>query len=242
MNYIISISYNGFFFKGSQSQLNFSTIHDNFIFFFFKFNKKINKIKFSSRTDKGVNSLLQIIQLYSKKYYFKNKLINYFNYFNKYINVLNIIQITKKFHSLYSIISRIYCYIFSFNKNIFFNYSFFLNINFNIYLLICLLKHILGLKNFFIFDSYKNFFFYKSVRIIYEINIYKKNNYLYFIVKGNSFLYNMIRNIISFLIYLIYNNYNLCIFYNFFYSKNYLFFLKPINSNFLFLIYINYLL
>lgn len=241
MNYLIIICYNGFFFNGSQSQLNFSTIHDNFIFFFFKFNKKINKIKFSSRTDKGVNSLFQIIHIYNKNYYFKNKIINYFNYFNKYIEVLNIVQISKKFHSLYSIISRVYCYIFSFEKSVFLNYIFFLNINLNIYLLICLLKHILGLKNFFIFNFYKKDLFYKSVRIIYEINFYKKKKYLYFVIKGNSFLYNMIRNIISFLIYLIYNNYNLSVFYSFFYLKYYLFILTPIISNPLFLIYINYL-
>lgn len=242
MNYIIFICYNGFFFNGSQSQLNFMTVHDNFTFFFFKFNKKINKIKFSSRTDKGVNSLFQIVYVYNKNFLLKNKIIDYFNYFNKYINILNIIQISRKFHSTYSVLSRVYCYIFSFKNNIFFNYSFFLNLNFNIYLLICILKHILGIKNFFIFDFYKKIFFYNSIRIIYEINIYKKNNYLYLIIKGNSFLYNMIRNIISFLMYLIYNNYNLSIFYSFFYLKNFLFFLNPINSNFLFLIYINYLL
>lgn len=239
MNYIFLLFYNGLFYKGSQSQLNFYTIHDIFLYILYKFNKKIVKSLISSRTDKGVNCLFQIFQIFGKDYYNKKYLINYLNSLN--FNIIGVVQVSKKFHCIYSVLSRYYCYIFSLKKELFFNYGFFLNYSLNFYLIIYFFKNFIGFKNFFIFDFYKNFFFYNSSKLIYEINFYKKNLYIYIVIKGNSFLYKMIRNIISYLMYFIYNNYNTYI-YNFFYLKYYLFFLPPICPNYLFLIYIKYLL
>ncbi|ASS47138.1 tRNA pseudouridine synthase A [Candidatus Nasuia deltocephalinicola] len=235
MNYIIYISYNGFFYLGSQSQLNFKSIHDQILLSFFKLNKKIYKIVFSSRTDKKVNSLLQIIQIYNKSFFLKKKIF-IINNILKNISINAIIQISKKFHSVYSVISRIYCYIFNFYK-CFFNFFFLKKKKINIYFLFFFINHLIGLKNFLLFNS---LFIDKlnCIRLIYEINIVKKNNFLYFIIKGNSFLYNMIRNIISYFLFLIFNNYE--IFFLSIFYLNYNFFLPSVYSYSLFLVYINY--
>lgn len=235
MNYLIFVFYNGLFYRGSQSQLNFNTISDKIFFYLFKLNKKIYKTIFSGRTDSGVNSLYQIIHIFRKKVFLKKKIF-LINNFLKNIFFFSIIQVSKKFHSIYSVISRIYCYIFSFFKNIY-SYFFFLKFNINFYFLIYYIKYLIGLKNFFIFNSLP--YLFNNIKLIYEINFFKKNLFFYFIIKSNSFLYNMIRNIISFLLYIIYNVYNISVFLYFFYLK-YIFFLFPISPYSLFLIYINY--
>lgn len=206
---ILGIQYNGYSWHGWQKQKHKLTIQDKLE----EAIKKLTLIKIniicSARTDTGVHALEQIIHfdtnLNKKKIFWKNG-INHF--LPSTINIiwvykLNINNIKKKnFHARFSTISRTYQYIL-YNGNL---KSPFLigkvgwtNKKININLMNNGAKYLIGKHDYSYLKSSKCQS--KSpIKNIKFIKIYKYNKIIIFIIKANSFLYHMVRNIIGLLI------------------------------------------
>ncbi len=195
------VRYNGFFYHGWQKQYendnSIQNIIENSLFLLFKYNIKIFC---SSRTDVGVHSLGQIFHFDIKKYIKINLLLNSLNNILPiYICIKWIKYICVKFNARYNAIARRYIYVI-YNSNlkpIFLNKLVLYNNNYiNIDLMLKASKYLLGKHNFNSFRSSKcesN----NPYKTIFYLNIYKINNFIFFDIKANSFLYHMVRNIVS---------------------------------------------
>ncbi len=198
---LVCIQYNGFFYHGWQKQNkndnSIQCVIENYLSLFFNYNIKIFC---SSRTDIGVHSLGQIFHFDIKKYIKINLILNYLNnVLLNYILIKWIKYVSINFHSRYNAIARRYIYVMCNidNKSIFLNklvtyYNEYIDIN----LMLKASRCLIGKHDFSSFRSSKceskN-----PYKIIFYINIYKYKKFIFFDIKANSFLYHMVRNIIS---------------------------------------------
>ncbi len=246
LNYrlMVCVQYNGFYYSGWQKQSfcdnSIQNIIEKCLLIYFKYNIKIFC---SSRTDIGVHSLGQVFH-FDIKYYINinNFLFCINNILPKTIIFKWVKYICVNFHSRYNAIARRYMYIFC-NKN---NRSVFLeNLvtyidfnNLNINLMRKASKFILGKHNFNSFRSSKcesN----NPYRRIFFLNIFKCGNYIFFDIKGNSFLYHMIRRIISCLLLIGFSKYSILWIKDFlYYRNNNIYNISLVKPNGLYLLYI----
>ncbi len=159
----------------------------------------------ASRTDKGVHSLGQIFHFdsYSNRTLYEwlsggNSLLPKDITF-KWINYIN-----NTFHARFNAIARRYIYVVSYSKirSSFLNklvmyYPYKLNVS----IMLEGAKFLLGEHNFSFFTTSKNQS-KNTIKKVYYIRIYQKNLYTFFDIKANSFLYHMVRNIVSVLLLL----------------------------------------
>lgn len=200
---IIALSYNGIYFNGWQKQKNLLTIQnyiETIVSLIFGYNVKICC---SGRTDKGVNSIEQIIDFNIKKKITIKFCINSIKYYlGTNIKILWVQNIHSHFNSRINSIIRNYRYIIYNKKNeLLFLRKKILLINkyINFYKLRKISDKIIGMNNYKYFRTHnsnnKN-----TVRYVFDIKIFKYNEFIIFDITANSFLYNMIRIIIGFLL------------------------------------------
>ena len=209
---IMGFSYNGKYFKGWQKQKNILTLQEYIeIILSLILGYNVNIIS-SGRTDKGVHSIEQIINFNIKKNIKLKYLINSINYYIKInIKILWAQNIPLYFNSRKKSIIRNYRYIIYNNKNnaLFLkNKIFYIKKNINNNKINNIKKKLIGMKNYnFCRTINKNI--KNTIKYIFDIKIFKYNKFIIFDISANSFLYNMIRYLIGFLIIkqnLIYKN------------------------------------
>ncbi len=198
---LVCVEYCGYNYIGWQKQLHCNlSIQEIIETCLSKITKHVVKIFCSSRTDAGVHSLGQIFHFDTFCYKKESEWLLVSNFNLPYDITFKWVKYVKNdFHARYNVYSRRYLY-FIWNSNI---RSSFLNNrvmyylgNININLMLKASKFLLGKHNFISFQSsgceskntYKN---------IMHLNICRINKYIIFDIKANSFLYRMIRNIIS---------------------------------------------
>ncbi len=216
------VKYNGYFYNGWQKQKkndnSIQSVIENSLFILFNY---YVKIFCSSRTDIGVHSLGQTFHFEIKKYIKINKILKFLNYIlPNYIYINWIKYVNNNFHARYNAIARRYIYIIYNNKIkcIFLNKLVtFINTNIDINLMLIASKFLIGRHDFSSFRS-SGCESKSSYKIIFYLNIYKKNNFIFFDIKANSFLYHMVRNIVSSL--LLVGTYK----YSFLWIKDFLFY------------------
>ncbi len=222
------VKYNGSLYHGWQKQYkndnSLQNIIENSLFLLFKYNIKIFC---SSRTDVGVHSIGQIFHFDIKKYININSILNYLNNILPiYIYIRWIKYVSIKFNARYDTIAKKYIYIiYNGNKKLVFLNKLvtFINDSINIDFMFKASRYLIGKHNFNSFKSPKceSNNFYKT---IFYLNIYKLKNFIFFEIIADSFLYHMVRNIVSSL--LLVGTYKYSIFWikDFLYYRNKSFF------------------
>ncbi|MFN3411631.1 MAG: tRNA pseudouridine(38-40) synthase TruA [Exilispira sp.] len=213
-NYLAYISYNGFEYSGFQIQKKENSVQNQIEQVLYKLNKKfldenevknnkmINnllRIQFAGRTDAKVHAIENVISFSSFKKYSTEKLIEIFNNnlpvsirFNK------IIETDKRINPRYLAVERVYIYIIykgnkflPFIKNFVYHYKNYIDI--------AKMKISLSL-----FNGTHNFINFTTslekrnpVRTIYDTKVMEKDNFIFIIIRGNSFLHKQVRFIIG---------------------------------------------
>lgn len=221
---VVCVEYKGTNYSGWQ----FQNINDNSIQNIIEKSlclliKEKIKIFCSSRTDIGVHSLGQIFHFDINKIINVDKLLYKINFIlPNDINFKWIRYIYNNFHARYSAISRRYIYIICLSKihsSFLYRLVTYYNENLDIDLMYKSSRFLIGRHNFNSFISSKcesnNFY-----RNIFFINIFKKNDFIYFDIEANSFLYHMIRKIISCLLMVGSKKYSLYWLKDFLYYRN----------------------
>ncbi len=195
------IEYNGYYYNGWQKQFlndnSLQSIIENKLFILLGYYTKIFS---ASRTDKGVHSLGQIIHFDIKKYINVNSFINSINFMLPNTILFKWIKyISLNFHARYNVLYRRYIYLICTKRkrSVFLNnLVVFNNDNLNLNLMYKASRYLIGTHDFTSFRSSgcESLSVYK--KILY-IKIFKYKNIIYFDIKANSFLYHMVRNIVS---------------------------------------------
>lgn len=204
---VMGVSYDGSQWSGWQKQIHRNTIQDVLEysinqFISPKYSNNINTIC-AGRTDAGVHATMQIVHFDTILDRSMESWVRGVNTFlPDSISVLWARNISSDFHARFSAISRTYTYILYqhkirpsiLNKKVGWLYN-----KIDMSTIYDLSKIFLGKHDFNNFRSSqcqsKN-----PVKTIYEFNICEKGNFIIFKIKGNSFLYHMVRNIIGALI------------------------------------------
>lgn len=200
-NYKIIINYDGTKYSGWQKQGNTdNTIQEKFEKILFKMTGENIEIFSSGRTDAGVHAKYQVANFKIKTNKKDEEILDYFNkYLPKDIAVISIEQVDIRFHSRLNAKSKEYLYRIN-NSNIsnVFEQRFVFQEKEKIDLqkMKDASKYFLGEKDFFAFSSGKKTK-KSTVRNIYSINIIEENNEIKIFIKGNGFLYNMVRIIVG---------------------------------------------
>lgn len=200
-NYKIIINYDGTKYSGWQKQGNTdNTIQGKIEQILFKMTGKETEVFGSGRTDAGVHAKYQVANF---KIDTNKKDFEILEYINKYlpkdIAIISIEEVDIRFHSRLNAKSKTYLYRINNSKigNVFErNFVFQEEEKLNLEKMIDASKSFLGERDFFAFSSGKKTK-KSTVRTIYYINIFKENNEIKIIVKGNGFLYNMVRIIVG---------------------------------------------
>lgn len=190
------IGYDGSSYLGYQKQNNASTIQGTFEEALKRCFKQDMIIHSSGRTDKGVHANNQVVHFDTKMnipLYNMKKLIN--SYLPDSIYIKSMEEVTELFHSRYDVTKKTYCYkINTLEYNpIYRNYEWFVE-NLDEVVFEKHLEDLLGTHDFASFtkSTTKN-----TLRTIYDIEVIRKDEYIYTYITGNGFLRYMVRNIIG---------------------------------------------
>ena len=200
MNICLKISYMGFNYAGFQRQKNCITIQgileEKFLILF---GKKINIIG-CSRTDSGVHALEYYCNFHIDKFDILN--INLRDALNSKlsydIRILDVYEVDEKFNSRYSLKKEYEYKIyngkvispFKYLDHLHFKY----NLDFEKMRLAC--KYFEGEHDFVGFMS-KGSSVKNTVRTVFNSNIYKEGDFIFYNIIGSGFLYNMVRIIVG---------------------------------------------
>lgn len=201
MRYLVNFSYDGSCFFGLAKQKDKKTVQSQIEKLLSKrFDTDIKTIV-SSRTDKGVHSFDSYLHFDAKKVDINN-LISFLNKsLNGEIFIRRIDYVNNDFHCRYSVLEKTYLYIINIDefKPIEKNYILQYCKEINIKKVKKASKYLIGEHNFKMFTPSNNL--QKSyIRKINKIDIYTKNNYVYFSITGSGFLQYMVRNIVRLLL------------------------------------------
>lgn len=199
--YKVKVSYDGTNYFGWAKQTNgLKTIQNEIELTLSNiFNEKIN-IFASGRTDKYVHALDQCFHFKSSSNLPVNAIKRMCeSKLPKDIRINTIKIVDDKFHARFSIKSKIYLYKINISKfNIFEqNYVYQYNKKINLSLIKKAMKLFIGEKDFLSFSTSE---VSNTIRKIESFTVTKKQNYVYFKIRGNGFLRNMVRMIIATLI------------------------------------------
>lgn len=200
-NYKIIINYDGTKYSGWQKQGNTeNTIQGKFEKILFEMTGQETEIFASGRTDTGVHAKYQVANFKIETDKTDNEILEYINkYLPKDIAVISIEQVDIRFHSRLNAKSKTYLYRINNSKisNVFEkNFVFQEEKNLDLNKMIDASKNFLGEKDFFAFSSGKKTK-KSTVRKIYDISIIKEDGEIKIYIKGNGFLYNMVRIIVG---------------------------------------------
>ncbi len=209
---LVCVEYNGSNYYGWQKQPNRITVQSVIEKCLSKIANHTIYIYCASRTDSGVHGVNQIFHFDTFACRKKNEWLYGSNaILPKDISFKYIKYIDNNFHARFSAIARRYIYILCNSKircSLLHKQVAYYPYNIDFPLIIKASKLFCGQHNFRFFTSSKNKTF-SYIRNIFYFNIYKKNSYIFFDIKGNSFLYHMIRNIISVLLLVARGKYSL---------------------------------
>ena len=196
-NYKLSISYDGSNFHGFQIQKDKKTIQG-------EFQKALDiftddyELNYSGRTDAGVHAKAQILSV-KTHLKFDHKIINSMNkILGDEISINSFKPTTNSFHARYNAIQRTYKYFVSDNKQ---NYPYLKRQSF-LYSKELDIKKLNEVSNLFLGEH--NFSAFSKTttnqnpnREIFKSQWAKKRDYFEYTVIGNSFLRNMVRNLVG---------------------------------------------
>lgn len=200
-----TVSYDGTNFSGSQIQPNKRTIQ----FEIEKAIKKIHKgkqirIYASGRTDTGVHAVGQV-------FHFETDLVIPRNNWKKALNAIlpddiyikKVENVSLNFHAQFDVIEKEYRYFVLNNKetDVFKrNYSYFYPFAIDMDKIKQACKLFEGTHDFTSFCSARSTVKGTKVRTLYEVSCEKQADEIVFILRGNGFLYNMVRIIVGVLL------------------------------------------
>ncbi len=155
------------------------------------------------RTDAGVHALNYTANFHTKSSLSTEKMSEYlYKYLPEDIQVKSIKDCSERFHARYNALSKIYLYRInnSDKRNIFSRkYEYTISENLNTDKMLKASDFLIGTHDFQSFTTLKSKK-KSTVRTIYSINIVKNDNLIEIEIKGNSFLWNMVRIICGTLI------------------------------------------
>ncbi len=204
MKILLSIEYDGKNYHGWQEQKEPNTIQGKIQEAIYQFSQENIKLVVAGRTDTGVHATGQVAHFETSIERPKEKwLLGLNSFLPEDIRIKNVKFVNSDFHARFSALSRSYRYIIYNNKvkpciNRYKVGWYFLNI----------LdekkmgeagKKLLGKKDFSCFRS-SHCQSNSPVRQINDIVISRENDYIYIDINANSFLYNMVRNIVGSLV------------------------------------------
>lgn len=203
MRYLISVSYDGSNFHGFQCQEGFRTIEEEINKAVSYMNRQTStKIVGCSRTDKGVhaNDLMAHFDLSIDIPCFKVKMgLNSMLPDDIYVNSVE--KVDDSFHARYMVKSKEYIYkvnVGEYNPLIR-NYCYQLCKDLDVDKMIVASKCLIGehdFRSFVAVDDLRD----NSIRTIYDISIFKEDDYIIFKFRGNGFMKYQIRNMVGALI------------------------------------------
>jgi len=204
MRILLSVEYDGTNYHGWQEQDNPNTIQGKIQEAIFRFSQEKIKIAVAGRTDAGVHATGQIAHFDTTI----NRPINSWvmglnSLLPDDIRINNVRIINDKFHARFSALSRTYRYILynnkvkpCLNRN---KVSWYYLSELNELDMQHSANKLIGIKDFSCFRS-ANCQSNSPIRKINDIIITRKNDYLYIDINANSFLYNMVRNLVGTLV------------------------------------------
>ncbi|MDQ1237623.1 MAG: tRNA pseudouridine(38-40) synthase TruA [Wigglesworthia glossinidia] len=157
----------------------------------------------SGRTDAKVHAIFQVIHFYThiiRSY--RQWVLGMNTYLPRDISMIWIIPVKNNFHARHSATSRRYVYLIynhTIRPGIFQEYFTTIFSPLNINKMKNAAKQLIGKHDFTSFRS-KKCQSKTAYRIIYNIQVYKSGKYIYIDIRANSFVYNMVRNIVGTLI------------------------------------------
>ena len=203
MRYKIEISYDGSGFYGFQKQPNKETIQECLEKAISQVLKQNIEIVGCGRTDAGVSAISAVCHFdYDKEIDSRNFIGHTNNLLPNLIKVRNISKVNDEFHARYSAKSKTYDYYFYIDGETPFYDKFATNIGYNISIekMKNACKYFVGEHDFSSFCA-SNTSVVDKTRIIYDIEIIELGNNLYKLsIRGNGFLYNMVRIIMGTLV------------------------------------------
>ena len=202
-NIMLTISYDGSLFFGFQKQKNVVTVQGEIEDALKKITEENINIISAGRTDRGVHSLRHIINFHTES---NVGVLNFKTALNHFlpigVRVLDSKEVSENFHSRFDAKMKTYKYILNLDEvmdPIYYNYK----ANFPYPLHIEKMKRA---KEYFIGrKSFKAFMGPRTgntnpIREINSFEIYKENNDLIFLIKGQSFIRNQVRIIVGTLV------------------------------------------
>ncbi len=203
-NYKITVRYDGTRYNGWQRQGNTSnTIQAKIEDILSKMTGHAVEIHGSGRTDKGVHALMQVANFKIKTEMLPSDIMEYINrYLPDDIGIIDICEEDMRFHSRLNVKSKTYVYRVwnSSLPNVFeHRYAYEIADRLDENAMKIAAEYLKGTHDFRGFSSLKR---YKksTIRTIYNIDIIRDGNEIRFVLKGNGFLYNMVRIMVGTLV------------------------------------------
>lgn len=203
-NYKLTIQYDGGRYKGWQRQGNSdNTIQGKIENVLTELAEEPIEIIGSGRTDAGVHALAQIANFRMSKSATEDEVMHYLNrYLPHDISITNVMLMHDRFHSRYNAKDKTYLYKIwneQYTHPFMRKYSMHVENKLDIEKMRKASQHFLGEHDF---TSYSNAKANKKsmVREIYSLEINENAGFIEIKVRGNGFLYNMVRKIIGTLI------------------------------------------
>lgn len=203
-NYKLTIQYDGGRYKGWQRLGNEdNTIQGKIEDVISKLANETIEIVGCSRTDAGVHAIVQIANFKIEKNISPDEIKEYLNhYLPNDISIKAVERVSESFHSRYQSKEKTYLYKIwneDYSNPFMRKYSMHVDQKLNIDKMVEAARMFVGEHDFTAYSNAKSK--KKSmVREIYAIDLLKEGSFLYIRVRGNGFLYNMVRKIVGTLV------------------------------------------
>lgn len=203
-NYKLTIQYDGGRYKGWQRLGNEdNTIQGKIEDVISKLANETIEIVGCSRTDAGVHAIVQIANFKIEKNISPDEIKEYLNhYLPNDISITAVERVSESFHSRYQSKEKTYLYKIwneDYSNPFMRKYSMHVDQKLNIDKMVEAARMFVGEHDFTAYSNAKSK--KKSmVREIYAIDLLKEGSFLYIRVRGNGFLYNMVRKIVGTLV------------------------------------------
>ncbi len=201
MKYLVNLEYDGSELNGYATQPNHNTVQDNVEAVLSKIFKVNVKTFGASRTDARVHARDQYFSFESEKEIDVIGIKRALNAMTKpAINVKSVKEIADEFNPRYDVVDKEYHYLIMKEYDPFMRkYAYFHKYNLDIAKMKAATSAIIGTHDFTSFCNV-NTDVVDKVRTVYDLKVIEEGNLLKIIIRGNGFLYNMVRIIAGVLI------------------------------------------
>lgn len=203
-NYKITIQYDGGRYKGWQKLGNSeNTIQDKLEKVLTELTGHKVEVIGCSRTDAGVHAYAQTANVKIEKQLIPSQIMSYMNhYLPKDISITEVIKVSESFHARYHAKSKTYLYKIwnrEYTNPFMRKYSMHVEKKLDLVEMRKAADYFIGAHDFTTFSNAKSK--KKSmVRSIYAVDLLEEEGFFYIRVRGDGFLYNMVRKIVGILI------------------------------------------